>query len=38
VIGLAHAAQLVAMDASVTQIVEIAALAAHQTVTRAAIL
>jgi malate dehydrogenase (oxaloacetate-decarboxylating)(NADP+) len=36
VIGLAHAAQLVAMDASVTQIVEVAALAAHQTVTRAA--
>jgi malate dehydrogenase (oxaloacetate-decarboxylating)(NADP+) len=36
VIGLSHAAQLVAMDASVTQIVEIAALAAHQTVTRAA--
>jgi malate dehydrogenase (oxaloacetate-decarboxylating)(NADP+) len=35
VIGLAHAAQLVAMDASVTQIVEIAALAAHQTVMRA---
>ncbi len=35
VIGLSHAAQLVAMDASVTQIVEIAALAAHQTVTRA---
>jgi len=36
VIGLSHAAQLLAMDASVTQIVEIAALAAHQTVTRAA--
>jgi len=36
VIGLAHAAQLVAMDASVTQIVEIAGLAAHQTATRAA--
>jgi malate dehydrogenase (oxaloacetate-decarboxylating)(NADP+) len=35
VIGLAHAAQLVAMDASVTQIVEMAALAAHQTVRRA---
>ena len=38
VIGLSHAAQLVAMDASVTQIVEIAALAAHQTVTRASVL
>ena len=36
VIGLAHAAQLVAMDASVTQIVEIAGLAAHQTATRVA--
>jgi malate dehydrogenase (oxaloacetate-decarboxylating)(NADP+) len=36
VIGLSHAAQLVAMDASVTQIVEIAGLAAHQTITRAA--
>ncbi len=33
-IGLTHAAQLVPMDASVTQIVEIAALAAHQTVRR----
>ena len=30
VIGLAHAAQLVAMDASVSQIVEIAGIAAHQ--------
>jgi malate dehydrogenase (oxaloacetate-decarboxylating)(NADP+) len=38
VIGLAHAAQLVAMDSSVTQIVEVAALAAHQTVTRRAAL
>jgi malate dehydrogenase (oxaloacetate-decarboxylating)(NADP+) len=37
VIGLTHAAQLLQMDASVTQIVEIAALAAHQTVTRAAV-
>ncbi len=37
VIGLTHAAQLLQMDSSVTQIVEIAALAAHQTVTRAAI-
>jgi malate dehydrogenase (oxaloacetate-decarboxylating)(NADP+) len=35
VIGLTHAAQLVPMDASVTQIVEMAALAAHQTATRA---
>jgi malate dehydrogenase (oxaloacetate-decarboxylating)(NADP+) len=38
VIGLSHAAQLLQMDASVTQIVEIAALAAHQTVTRSAAL
>jgi malate dehydrogenase (oxaloacetate-decarboxylating)(NADP+) len=35
-IGLTHAAQLVQMDASVTQIVEIAALAAHETVRRGA--
>ena len=34
IIGLTHAAQLVPMDASVTQIVELAALAAHQTVER----
>ncbi len=34
IIGLTHAAQLVPMDASVTQIVEIAALAAHQSVRR----
>jgi malate dehydrogenase (oxaloacetate-decarboxylating)(NADP+) len=33
-IGLTHAAQLVPMDASVSQIVEVATLAAHQTVTR----
>jgi len=34
IIGLTHAAQLVPMDASVTQIVEMAALAAHQMVER----
>jgi len=33
-IGLTHAAQLVPMDASVSQIVDIATLAAHQTVRR----
>ncbi len=33
-IGLSHAAQLVAMDSSVSQIVDIAALAAHQTLER----
>ena len=33
-IGLSHAAQLVPMDASVSQIVDIATLAAHQTVHR----
>jgi malate dehydrogenase (oxaloacetate-decarboxylating)(NADP+) len=33
IIGLAHAAQLLAMDNSVSQIVDVAALAAHQTVT-----
>jgi malate dehydrogenase (oxaloacetate-decarboxylating)(NADP+) len=32
IIGLTHAAQLVAMDASVSQIVDVACLAAHQTV------
>jgi malate dehydrogenase (oxaloacetate-decarboxylating)(NADP+) len=32
-IGLTHAAQLVAMDSSVSQIVDVAALAAHQTIT-----
>ncbi len=31
-IGLAHAAQIVAMDSSVSQIVDMAALAAHQTI------
>ncbi len=36
IIGLTHAAQLVSMNASVSQIVEVAALAAHQTVARAA--
>ncbi len=34
VIGLSHAAQLVPMGASVSQIVDIATLAAHQTVSR----
>ncbi len=34
VIGLTHAAQLVAMDASVSQIVEIAGIAAHQAAAR----
>ena len=33
-IGLSHAAQLVAMDSSVSQIVDVAALAAHQTMSR----
>ncbi len=32
IIGLAHAAQPVAMDSLVTQIVDMAALAAHQTI------
>jgi malate dehydrogenase (oxaloacetate-decarboxylating)(NADP+) len=33
-IGFSHAAQLVAMDSSVSQIVDVAALAAHQAVGR----
>jgi malate dehydrogenase (oxaloacetate-decarboxylating)(NADP+) len=33
-IGLTHAAQIVAMDSSVSQIVDMAALAAHQTIRR----
>jgi len=32
IIGLTHAVQLVPMDASVSQIVDIATLAAHQTI------
>ena len=35
IIGLTHAAQLVPMDASVSQIVEIAGIAAHQAAARA---
>jgi len=35
-IGLTHSAQLVPMDASVSQIVEVATLAAHQTIARQA--